>query len=235
MTDITKKMSAKKQTITFSRTDEYVLDFDEWYGYKMYEFKSEADALKQWEAMCEHADDIVEVESDESFEWRQVEDACDAIQEEYKTDAYDEEMTATIVKAEEQFALLGVGFHKNHECDSDCGYEDEENYVFYHAAGADDLRRGERSVYLGLSFDEETKPKVRAMIAAHSDMLYWSGEDDDKIYLTCDAGEMAKHLKAVEELRQRLAKDAAMDATRKEKIEKRAELKRQLAELEKEL
>jgi len=232
------KMSASKitdyktQTIVFRRIDEFELEWKEWYSNKKDDFKTEADALKQWEAMCDGTDGKVVIENEETYGWDECEDKIDEVQNEYETDNYDAEMTRVIEIAEEAFEGIGVDFFKDHSCCNTCGHAElaGNNYVFYHGQNTDDLRKGAREVHLAFSFCEATKPKVLEMIAVHSEMLHWSGKDDTKIYLTCDKELMAEHIKEIAERDVRMAKAAEARA----KEARRAELVKQLAELDKE-
>lgn len=227
MTDYTKK------TIVFRRVDEFELDFEEWYGYKKDEFKTEADALTQWAAMCDGTDGKAEErENEETFEWEQVEEQCDEIQCEYETTYYDEEMRETIEKVFEAFEEIGVKCYKDHSCCNTCGHAEAKakNYVFYHGQDNDRLRKGDRSVHLAFNFDDETKVKVLEMIekqtcdAIH---LHWGGEDHTKIFLTCDVEEMSEHIKEDVERQVRMKKIA------EEKAARRLALIKELAELDK--
>jgi len=82
-----KMTDAKKKTIVFRRIDEFELNYAEWYSNKKDDFKTEADALKQWEAMCDGTDGKAVEERDYSewYGWEQVEEQCDEIQQEYET------------------------------------------------------------------------------------------------------------------------------------------------------
>lgn len=224
----------KKQTIVFRRIDEFELDYAEWYSNKKDDFKTEADALKQWEAMCDGTDGKVEIENEETYGWDECEEKIDEIQNEYETDNYDAEMTACIEWAEEAFGEIGVDFHKDHSCCNTCGHAElaGNNYVFYHGQNTDDLRKGAREVHLAFSFCEATKPKVIELIekqTCDAIRLHWSGKDDTKIYLTCDVELMAEHIKEIAERDVRMAKMAEAKA----KEARRAELVKQLAELDK--
>lgn len=225
-----KMTDPKNKTIVFRRTTEFELEFDEWYDNKKDDFKTEADALVQWSAMCDNTDKPVDVENDdEGFGWEQVEEQCDEIQDEYQTDYYDGEMTDVIEKMEETFEAIGVKFYKDHSCCMSCGHAEAEdkNYVFYHAQDTEHLRKGERSVHLAFNLDDEHKKKVLEMIAVHTEWLHWSGEEHTKIFLTCDADEMAKHIKDDADRQVHMKKLIA------EKEARRAELIKQLAELDK--
>lgn len=214
-----KKMTdAKKKTIVFRRIDEFELDFAEWYSNKKDDFKTEADAVKQWEAMCDGTDGKAEErENEEEFGWEQVEEQCDEIQQEYETDNYDQEMMNLIESAIDAFGEIGVSFYKDHSCCNTCGHAEAEdkNYVFYHGQNTDDLRKGAREVHLAFNFDEETKVKVLKMIEEQTMdaiRLHWAGEDHTKIYLTCDDDLMAAHIKEDEERQVRMAKIEAEKA-----------------------
>lgn len=225
-----KTTDPKMKTIVFRRTTEFELEFDEWYDNKKDDFKTEADALVQWSAMCDNTDKPVDVENDdEGFGWEQVEEQCDEIQDEYQTDYYDDEMTDVIEKMEETFEAIGVKFLKDHSCCLTCGHAEAEvkNYVFYHAQDTEQLRKGERSVHLAFNLDDEHKKKVLEMIAVHTEWLHWSGKEHTKIFLTCDADEMATHIKDDADRQVHMKKLIA------EKEARRAELIKQLAELDK--
>jgi hypothetical protein len=240
----TKKMTdAKKMTIVFRRTAEFELDFEEWFSNKKDDFKTEADALVQWEAMCSNADKQEDLDDDNEFGWDEVEERCDEIQEEYQTDAYDKEMECLIESAIDAFGEIGVSFYKDHSCCNTCGHAEAEdkNYVFYHGQDTDRLRKGDRSVHLAFNLDDEHKAKVLEMIekqtcdAIH---LHWSGADHTKIFLTCDVDEMAAHIKEDAERQIHMAKleekrKAEAELKEKEKSARRAELMKQLAELDK--
>ena len=236
-----KMTDAKKKTIVFRRTAEFELEFSEWYENKKDEFKTEADAVKQWEAMCDNCDEPVELDDDNDFGWDEVEGEADDIMENYRTDAYDEEMEEVIEKVAETFELMGVKFHKDHSCCNTCGHAEAEgeNYVFYHSQDTDRLRRGDRSVHLAFSFTDEMKPKVLEMIAVHKEWLHWAGHDHTKIFLTCDADEMATHIKEDAERQVRMKKIAEEKKSEEEKKQKEKEARRlallkELAELDKE-
>lgn len=229
-----KMNDSRKKTIVFARSSEFELEFDEWYEMKSDDFKTEADALAQWAAMCDNADKQEPIEDDNDFGWREVEERCDELQEEYRTDAYDEKMTEVIDEMVVVFKEIGVEFLKDHSCCNTCGHAEAKpkNYVFYHAQDTEDLRKGGRSVHLAFHFDEETKQKVLEMIESQTcdDIkLNWSGDDGTKIFLTCDDDEMAKHIKELYERDGRLKAKAAAE----EKAARRAELVKQLAELDK--
>ena len=205
----------KKKTIVFRRVDEFELDYAEWYSNKKDDFKTEADALKQWAAMIDGTDGKAEErENEEEYGWEQVEEQCDEIQQEYETDNYDEEMSEVIEKVFETFEMIGVKCYKDHSCCNTCGHSEarEENYVFYHGQDNDRLRKGDRSVHLAFSFDEETKKKVLEMIAVHKEWLHWAGEDHTKIFLSCDDDEMAAHIKEDAERQVHMAKIEAEKA-----------------------
>lgn len=220
----------KKQTIVFRRIDEFELDYAEWYSNKKDDFKTEADALKQWEAMCDGTDGKVEIENEETYGWDECEEKIDEVQNEYETDNYDAEMTACIESAEEAFKRIGVEFYKDHSCCNTCGHAEAEhkNYVFYHGQDTERLRKGDRSVHLAFNFDEETKVKVIETMNQVKG-FYWTGNDHTKIFLTCDDEEMAEHIKEMAERDVRMAKMAEAKA----KEARRAELVKQLAELDK--
>jgi len=219
----------KKKTIVFRRVDEFELDYAEWYSNKKDDFKTEADALEQWAAMIDGTDGKFEVENEEEYGWEQVEDKVDEIQCDYETTYYDEEMRETIEKVFETFEMIGVKCYKDHSCCNTCGHSEAraENYVFYHGQDNDRLRKGDRSVHLAFSFDEETKKKVLEMIAVHKEWLHWAGEDHTKIFLTCDKDEMAAHIKSDEE------RQVHMKKLSEEKAARRLALIKELAELDK--
>jgi hypothetical protein len=221
---MTTKMTST-MTITFTRTDEYILDFEEWYAHKKGEFKSEAVAIKQWEAMCEDVS-AEEIYNDTPFGWDEVEDRCDEIQSENEVCGITPAMEAVLDTIEEAFESIGVSFLRNHSCCNTCGHEEapQDNYVFYHNQNHADLNKGDTTVCLAFCFTEEKKPEVLSMIEAYSDKLFWEGNEDTKIFLTCDPAEMAKHVKEMAERRAFL--------TAKAKEAKRAELLRQLALLD---
>jgi len=208
----------KKKTIVFRRIDEFELDYAEWYSNKKDDFKTEADALKQWAAMIDGTDGKAEErENEEEYGWEQVEEQCDEIQQEYETDNYDQEMMNLVESAVDAFGELGVRFYKDHSCCNTCGHSEarEENYVFYHGQDTDRLRKGDRSVHLAFSFDEETKKKVLKMIEEQTMdaiRLHWAGEDHTKIFLTCDDDLMAAHIKEDAERQVRMAKIEAEKA-----------------------
>lgn len=233
----------KKQTIVFRRIDEFELDYAEWYSNKKDDFKTEADALCQWEAMCDGTDGKVEIENEETYGWDECEDQIDEIQNEYETTAYDEEMENVIEWAEEAFKEIGVEFYKDHSCCNTCGHAEAEhkNYVFYHGQDTERLRKGDRSVHLAFQFDDETKVKVLELIekqTCDAIRLHWSGADHTKIFLTCDDDEMAKQIKEDVERQERMVK---IEAERKaeeikkaeEKAARRVALIKELAELDK--
>jgi hypothetical protein len=239
--------SAKMKTLTFIPTPtSFVLDFDEWYSMKKDDFKTEADAVRQWEAMCDHADDEIEIDDGGYIDWATVEEKVDEIQEEYKTDYYDFDMMAFIDEVEEKFQAIGIEFHRNYSCCGTCAHTelaDAKNYVFYHGQANEGLRKGERELYLGFKFDAETKAKVidiafQMKYANPKKIIYWSGDDETAIYLTLDNELLEAHIKEVADREVRLAK---MDAERKadaekkdaEKKARREELLKQLAELDK--
>ena len=239
-----KKMTdAKKMTIVFRREAEYELEFDEWYANKKDDFKTEADALCQWEAMCSNADKQEPVEDDTDFGWEQVEERCDEIQSEYETTAYDADMEEAIDDAEEAFKEIGVEFYRDWSCCNTCGHAEatHKNYVFYHGQDTERLRKGDRSVHLAFQFDDETKAKVLEMIERQNLVairLHWSGEDHTKIFLTCDYDEMAKHIKEDEERQEHMKKlmaerKAAEIKKAEEKAARREALIKELAELDK--
>jgi len=222
----------KKKTIVFRRVDEFELDYAEWYSNKKDDFKTEADALKQWAAMIDGTDGKFEVENEEEYGWEQVEDKVDEIQCDYETTYYDEDMEKAIDDAEEAFEEIGVKFYRDHSCCNTCGHEEarEENYVFYHGQDTDRLRKGDRSVHLAFSFDDETKKKVLEMIekqTCDAIRLHWAGEDHTKIFLTCDDDEMAAHIKSDEE------RQVHMKKLSEEKAARRLALIKELAELDK--
>ena len=230
-----KMNDAKKMTIVFRRTAEFELEFSEWYENKKDEFKTEADAVEQWKQMCENTDDIVEVEDDTDFGWDEVEAECDDIQENYRTDNYDEEMMKVIDETAEAFEAIGVAFYKDHACCNTCGHAEAEddNYVFYHGQNTDALRRGERFVHLAFHLDDEHRKKVLELIekqTCDAIRLHWAGEDHTKIFLTCDDDEMAKHIKEDMERQERMKK--IMEEKQKEKEARRLALLKQLAELD---
>ena len=198
MTNNKKMISAKEMTITFTRTAEFVLDFKEWYCQKKDDYHTEADALAQWGAMCSNADKQEDIEDDNQFGWSEVEDRCNDIEEEYRTDAYDADMEEVIEKVAETFELIGVKFYRDWSCCNTCGHSEatDKNYVFYHGQDNDRLRKGAREVDLAFNFDDETKAKVWEMIKVHSDWLHWSGEKHTRMFLTCDDALMAKHIKS---------------------------------------
>jgi hypothetical protein len=131
----------------------------------------------------------------------------------------------------EAFKEIGVKFYRDHSCCNTCGHAEAKakNYVFYHGQDNDRLRKGDRSVHLAFNFDDETKVKVLELIekqtcdAIH---LHWGGEDHTKIFLTCDVEEMSEHIKEDEERQERMKKIAS------EKVARRVELLKQLAELD---
>lgn len=225
-----KMTDARKKTIVFARSSEFELCFEDWYEMKAGDFKTEADALTNWEAMCDNADGPESIEDDQLFGWEQVEERCDEIQENYKTDAYDEEMTTAIDETIEAFKKIGVAFYKDHSCCQTCGHAEAQNtnYVFYHGQDNDDLRKGGRSVHLAHRFDEETKAKVLELVSRDR-MLHWSGDKGTRIFLSCDADEMSAHIKELRERDVRLKAKASAE----EKAARRAELVKQLAELDK--
>lgn len=237
-----KMTDAKKMTLVFRRTAEFELEFSEWYENKKDEFKSEADAVVQWEAMCDNCDEPVELDDDNDFGWDEVADEADDIMENYRTDAYDEEMMKVIDDAEEAFEALGVKFYKDHSCCNTCGHAEaeDENYVFYHAQDTDRLRRGDRSVHLAFHFDDEHKAKVLEMIekqTCDAIRLHWAGEDHTKIFLTCDDDEMAAHIKEDAERQVRMKelsekKKSEEEKKQKEKEARRLALLKELAELD---
>jgi SUMO ligase MMS21 Smc5/6 complex component len=76
------------------------------------------------------------------------------------------------------------------------------------------------------------------MIKVHSDWLHWSGADHTKIFLTCDADEMAAHIKEDAERQVRmemLEEKRKQEEIRKadEKAARREALIKELAELDK--
>jgi hypothetical protein len=229
-----KMNDARKKTIVFARSSEFELEFAEWYDMKSDDFNTEADALAQWAAMCDNADKQEPIEDDNDFGWREVEERCDEIQEEYSVANYDEKMTEVIDEVVVLFKEIGVEFHKDWSCCNTCGHAEAQstNYVFYHAQDNERLRKGERSVHLAHRFDEETKQKVLEMIEKQTcdDIkLHWSGDDGTRIFLTCDDDEMAKHIKEITDRDVRLAEKKKAE----EKAARRAELVKQLAELDK--
>jgi hypothetical protein len=243
-TDAKKMNDAKKMTIVFRRTAEFELDFEEWFSNKKDDFKTEADALVQWEAMCSNADKQENLDDDnDDFGWNQVEERCDEIQEEYQTDAYDADMETAIDDAEEAFKEIGVEFYKDHSCCSTCGHAEAEhkNYVFYHAQDTECLRKGDRSVHLAFNLDDEHRKKVLELIekqTCDAIRLHWSGADHTKMFLTCDDEEMAAHIKEDAFRQIHMAKleekrKAEAELKEKEKSARRAELMKQLAELDK--
>jgi hypothetical protein len=232
MTNNKKMISAKEMTITFTRTAEFKLDFKEWYCQKKDDYHTEADALAQWGAMCSNADKQEDIEDDNQFGWSEVEDRCNELEEEYRTDAYDSEMADLIEAAEEAFGEIGVAFYRDWSCCNTCGHSEAEaeaeteaekkNYVFYHGQDNDRLRKGDREVDLAFNFDEETKVKVLELIATMKNQLHWAGEDHTRMFLTCDDALMAKHIKSDAERQVRMeemAKQARRDALVKELAE----------------
>jgi pterin-4a-carbinolamine dehydratase len=185
--------------------------------------------------MCVGTDGkAVEIENEEEYGWEQVEEKIDEIQNEYETDNYDAEMETAIEWAEEAFKEIGVKFYLDHSCCNTCGHAEAEdkNYVFYHGQDTERLRKGDRSVHLAFNFDDETKVKVLELIekqTCDAIRLHWSGKDDTKIFLTFDDDEMAEHIKEIAERDVRMAKMAEAKA----KEARRAELVKQLAELDK--
>jgi hypothetical protein len=91
------------------------------------------------------------------------------------------------------------------------------------------LRTGAREVDLAFNFDDETKAKVWEMIKVHSDWLHWSGEGHTRMFLSCDAGLMAKHMKSDAERQVRMKEMAIAD----EKRARRDALVKELAEMDK--
>ena len=224
-----KTTNYKKKTIVFVRTDEYELDFEEWYEHKKGDFKTEADALEQWAAMCDGTDGKVEMEPEAEIGWDEIEDQCDEIQCEYETTYYDQYMDALLYDAVNVFDELGVEFYRDHSCCQTCGHAEAEdkNYVFYHAQDTESLRKGERSVHLAFKLDDEHKAKVLEMIAKQpSDLIrfHWSGEDHTRIFLTCDADEMAKYIKEDEERQVRMKKIAEEKRLREKLAKEEAEM-----------
>jgi hypothetical protein len=141
-------------------------------------------------------------------------------------------MEKAIDDAEEAFEEIGVKFYRDHSCCNTCGHSEarEQNYVFYHGQDTDRLRKGDRSVHLAFSFDEETKKKVLEMIekqTCDAIRLHWAGEDHTKIFLTCDDDEMAAHIKSDEE------RQVHMKKLSEEKAARRLALIKELAELDK--
>jgi len=198
------------KTISFRRVDEFELDFDEWYSHNKDEFNTKADALTQWSAMCDNTTNHL-IEDEGEFGWDQVEDLVGEIQQEYQTTHYDDEMTKTIDEVFKTFELMGVKCYKDHSCCDTCGHSEarEENYVFYNGQANDDLRKGERSVRLAFSFDDEMKKKVLEMIeeqTCDAIRLHWTGEDNTKIFLTCDDDLMAEHIAEDDKRQARVAK-----------------------------
>jgi hypothetical protein len=222
----------------------FTLDFDEWYSHKKGDFKTEADAEKQWEAMCDNADNEITLDEWNDLDWDDVEEKCDELQEEYKTDYYDYDMSALIDKVEEDFKAIGVEFKRDWSCCISCGHselEKVENYVFYHGQDTDWLRKGYTDLHLAFRFDDDTRKKVLEMIEKQpigEQYLHWSGSDDTKIYLTSDVDLMAKHI--IEDAKrqewidkckaERIANETQMA---NEKKARREELLKQLAELDK--
>ena len=75
-----------ERTITFRFVDEFVLDYSAWYSRKKDDFKTEADAIAKWEAMCDGTDGRVEgLVADVNLEL--LNEACDEVQEEYEAEA----------------------------------------------------------------------------------------------------------------------------------------------------
>jgi hypothetical protein len=237
------KTDYKKKTIVFRRIDEFELDFAEWYSNRSDDYKTEADALAQWTAMCDGTDGQVEIENEEQYGWEECADKIDEIKDEYETDNYDEEMTKAIDDAEEAFKEIGVEFYKDHSCCNTCGHAEaeDENYVFYHGQDTERLRKGDRSVHLAFQFDDATKAKVLELIekqTCDAIRLHWSGADHTKIFLTCDDDLMAAHIKEDEERQVRMVK--VMEERKAEEIKKAEEkaarreaLIKELAELDK--
>jgi hypothetical protein len=138
------------------------------------------------------------------------------------------------VVMEEALEEIGVKFYKDHSCCNTCGHAEAEdkNYVFYHGQDTDRLRKGDRSVHLAFNLDDEHKAKVLELIekqTCDAIRLHWSGADHTKMFLTCDDDEMAAHIKDDEERQVRMAKMMK----EKETAARRAELMKQLAELDK--
>jgi hypothetical protein len=231
MTNNKKMISAKDMTITFTRTAEFKLDFKEWYLQKNDDYHTEADALAQWGAMCSNADKQEDIEDDNQFGWSEVEDRCDEIQEEYRTDAYDSEMADLIEAAEEAFGEIGVAFYRDWSCCNTCGHSEatDKNYVFYHGQDNDRLRKGAREVDLAFNFDEETKVKVLELLETMKKQLHWSGEKHTRMFLTCDDSLMANHIKSDAERQVRMKEMAIADA----KASRRDALVKELAEMDK--
>tara|TARA_R110000868_G_scaffold57902_1_gene178578 strand:- start:1832 stop:2497 length:666 start_codon:yes stop_codon:yes gene_type:complete len=191
----------KKKTIVFRQVVAYELDYDEWYSNKKRDFKTEADAVAQWDAMCEGTGGEHEMDGDDRYGYDDIEECCDEVQENYSTANYDEEMALVIDLAVKAFDSLGVEFYKDHTCCNTCGHAEAEceNYVFYHSQNTEDLRKGARSVHLAFNFDAEHKEKVLKMIEKQTETghyhLYWNGEEHTKLFLTCDEAEMEKYIK----------------------------------------
>jgi hypothetical protein len=251
----TKKMiDAKKMTITFTRTQEFVLDYDEWYANKKDEFNTEDDALKQWRAMCDGTEGKYEGEYGD-YCWDDVQMECDEIQEEYNEMSYDDEMERVIDDMAEEFEEIGVEFLKNHSCCNTCGHSEafsagKKNYVFYHEQDNDRLRKGAREINLAFNFDDETKVKVLELVDKHYKKLHWCGEEHTKVYLTCDDDLMKEHTrtdekrqaflenkkkeeKEKEEASMKRVMEMVKERVDKEKGARREELLKQLAELDK--
>lgn len=186
----------KKKTIVFRQVVSYELDYAEWYSNKKGDFKTEADAVAQWDAMCEGTGGEHEMDGDDRYGWDDIEECCDEVQENYSTANYDEEMMKVIDETVEAFEAIGVKFYKDHTCCDTCGHAEAEadNYVFYHKQNTEDLRKGERTVRLAFKLDAEHKAKVLEMIEKQTCdelRLYWSGDENTKIFLTCDDDLMA--------------------------------------------
>jgi hypothetical protein len=182
-----------QKTILFRMTKEVELTFDVWYEHKKYKFNSKDLALKQWTAMCKGADEEIWEESE--LTWNEIKDRCDAIQKDNDTSEVEGRMRWCLDEAVELFEDLDITFHEDWSCCNNCGHHEatEANYVFYHSQDTDRLRKGSNEVHLAFQFEDDKKAEVIEMISHNSHILYWSGDDETKIYLTCDKKLMEKH------------------------------------------
>lgn len=118
------------------------------------------------------------------------------------------EMNNLLEQLSDVFVGIAV-FHRDYTCCQSCGHtdaeaeakqmiEDEEdysycNYVFYHSQDTEELNNGAKYIYLKHNLDKESKVKMLELIKEWGDYIYWTGDDHNAIYVTCDPDLMACH------------------------------------------
>jgi len=198
------------RTITFVRTQKYELDFETWYKKKEDEYRHKDIAVERWEAMCDEANDEVEIEAEDGLDYDDVEDDVEYLENETEL-PMPERMEQFILKVTELFEDIGIKFFADYSCCMTCGHAEAKeettgSYVFYNGQEHQDLLKGSLGVHLSHHIVvDETKQKLMEMLEKNKDIFYWNGFNDTTIFATYDEDEMKKHIQEDKERTERLS------------------------------